>query len=304
MTEIILAIRSGSDYNRSPVKDKHAQYNPFETRLIQLLRWRFERARLKTEDHLKIGTLPLEIDLIVSAENTDEIKTVLPPLFEYFKRHNVIEIKTESDRLEPEDLLKLQAYGYLYMGKQRFYSVAEVTTSAIAHHLTPSLLEALPALSYAPVAQGIFRCAAPVVSYVLSLEDLQDELLPEELQVFSNPKRRQRVFLSCFENTEKKPIVETIVDLYESEVIGLMVQLNIKPESMRKYIDALGVEKIIHALRKDEMLSALSKDEMLSALSKEEMISALGGKESLLKMLLADMEPEQAQKLFAQSGRN
>ncbi len=301
------------------MKDQNAQYNPYEARLIQLLRWRFEQARLKTEDQLTVGTLPLKIDLIVSAENADEAKPALPPLFEYFKRHNVMEIKTEGDRLEPEDLLQLQAYGYMYMAKKHYYSVGEI---AIAHHLTPSLLNALPDLKYAPVAPGVFKCDAPLVSYVFALEDLQDELVPEELQIFSNAKRRQRVFLSNFENREKKPLLETIVDLYNNEAIILMEQLGIRPESMRSFIEALGVEKIssilskeehlkalskeeiVSALSKEEIISALSKEEMISALSKEEMIAAMGGKESLLKMLLADTKLEEAQKLLAQSRLN
>jgi hypothetical protein len=277
------------------VKEKNAQYNPYEARLIQLLRWRFEQAHFKIEDQLTVGTLPLEIDLIVSAEDAGAIQAELPPFFSYFKRHNVLEIKTEGDRLEPEDLLKLQAYGYLYMEKKRWYAVEEVTTSAIAHHLTPNLFEALPSLKYATVAQGTFKCDAPVVSYIFSLADLQEELLPEELLIFSNAKRRQRVFLSNFQNREKKTLLETIIDLYKNEAIILMEQLGIKPESMRSFIDAIGVDKVTNVL---------SKEERLKDMSREEIISAMGGRESLLRMLFPDIEPEQVQKLLAQSHRN
>lgn len=33
----------------------------------------------------------------------------LPPLYHYFRRYNVMELKTEADRLEISDLLKLHA---------------------------------------------------------------------------------------------------------------------------------------------------------------------------------------------------
>jgi hypothetical protein len=89
--------------------------------------------------------------------------------------------------------------------------------------------------------------------------------------------------------------MDTLIDLYESEVIKLMAPLNIRPESMPKFIKALGREKVI---------AALSKKELLAALSKEDMITALGGKERLLKLLLADMNPEQRQKILAQFNRN
>lgn len=37
----------------------------YEAWLIQLLRLRFEQANFKVEDHLKVGELSLEIDMIV-----------------------------------------------------------------------------------------------------------------------------------------------------------------------------------------------------------------------------------------------
>ncbi len=80
--------------------------------------------------------------------------------------------------------------------------------------------------------------------------------------------------------------MDTMFDLYENEVNKLMALYDIKQKSMRKYIEAMGKEKVI------------------AALSKEDMIAALGGKERLLKLLLADMNPEQRQKILAQFNRN
>ncbi|MCI0690817.1 hypothetical protein L0337_02300 [candidate division KSB1 bacterium] len=197
-----------------------------------------------------------------------------------------MELKTEQDPLALGDLLKLQAYTWLYMQRHKIYSVAEVTATAVVHHLTPAMIAALPALGYKPAGRGILRCDSAFVSYLISIEDLPDELAPEELQVFSNSKRRQRVFLASLGKREKKSLMDTMFDLYESEVNKLMALYNIKPKSMRKFINALGKEKVIAAIRK------------------EEMIAALGGKERLLKLLLADMNPEQRQKILAQFNGN
>jgi hypothetical protein len=290
---------------------KRRGYNQYEARLIQLLRWRFEKAKLKVQDHLKVGKLPLEIDLIVNYRAVEKIKgsVSIPQLFEYFRRYNIMEVKTEQDPLALGDLLKLQAYTWLYMEKHEIYSITEVTATAIVHHLTSTVMEALPALGYRPVDQGIFRCDSALASYLISIEDLPDELVPEELQVFSNPKRRQRVFLSCFGKEEKKPILDTLFDLCESEVLKLMALYNVKPESMPKYIKALGKEKVLAAISKEDHLSALSKKDLLSALSKKDLLSALSeediiavlrGKEHLLKSYLASLRPKQRQKVLAQ----
>jgi len=144
----------------------------YEARLIQLLRRRFEQAKFKVEDHLKVGELPLEIDVIViTPEDAAPANvTKLPVLFQYFRRYNVMEIKTEGDRLEPKDLLKLQAYGWLYMAKQGIYNAADVTLTALVHHLSAEVAELLPVLGYREIEKNIFRRDGDLVSYLIAFE--------------------------------------------------------------------------------------------------------------------------------------
>jgi len=101
----------------------------FEARQLQLLRWRFEKAQHEVDDHFKVGKLPLEIDLIVirRARQKKRASARIPRLFAYFKRYNVMEIKTARNPLKLGDLLKLQAYAWLYMQKRKIYSIAEIT---------------------------------------------------------------------------------------------------------------------------------------------------------------------------------
>jgi len=40
------------------MNEERADYKHYEARLIQLLRWRFEKANFKVEDHHKVGALP------------------------------------------------------------------------------------------------------------------------------------------------------------------------------------------------------------------------------------------------------
>ncbi|MGH7455444.1 MAG: hypothetical protein ACRENG_29085 [bacterium] len=288
-------------------------HKPFEARLIQLLRWRFEQSNLGVIDHLKVGDLPLEIDVVVTSPEREWIPDFgkFPRLFEYFRRYNIMEVKTEQDRLEIEDLPKLMAYGWLYMARQRLVNVSEVTITALVHHLPPGVEEILPPLGFKPLARGIYRCDLDPVAYVISFINLPDELLPEELQAFSDPARRQHLFLSCLGNKQKAPIVETIFDLYESEVKKIM--LNIREESLRnvlsvvepeRIIAALGDEKVIAALGKQKLQAALSKEDFLAALNREDMINALIGNEDFLKAFLAKLDPEQLRKMLEEKSRN
>jgi hypothetical protein len=194
-----------------------------EAWLIQLLRRLFERARFKVEDHKKVGELPLEIDMIVisAGEEAPPSLSELPPLFQYFRRHNVMELKTEKDRLEIADLLKLQAYAWLYMAKQGIFNVAEVTCTALVHQLSPTVLEALPVLGYKQIGKDIYRCDLHMLSSVIAFGDPPDESMPEELRVFSNPARRQSIILSQLVSGQPSPLLEAILDLYEARCLSL-----------------------------------------------------------------------------------
>lgn len=285
----------------------------FEARLIQLLSRRFEAAQLKVQDHFKVGELPLEIDLLANFENEAyESLANLPPLFHYFQRHNLFELKTEVDPLTLADLVKLQAYAWHYMFKEELYVIADVTATALVHHVPAPVLKALPALGYEPYSNGVFKRKSDLVSFLISIEDVPDELVPEELLVFSNRERRKRVFSACVNQPEKQPLVDAITDLYQKEVIEMMNRINVHEEFMPQVIDALGRKRVLAALSKEELMASLSKEELMASLSKEEhmaalseddLLAALQMKEPLLKALLAKMEPERLHKLIAEVGR-
>lgn len=120
-----------------------------------------------------------------------------------------MEIKTAQDRLKIEDLSKLLAYGWLYMARQHLANVSDVTVTALVHHLTSGVKKELRRFGFKPKAHGIYWRDADMVAYVISFVDLPDELLPEELRVFSDPTRRQQTLLACLGKKEKAPIVET-----------------------------------------------------------------------------------------------
>lgn len=216
---------------------------------------------------------------------------MLPPLFRYFQRFNIMELKTEKDRLEPGDLLKLQAYGWLYMAKHSIYSIAEVTLSAVVHHLSAAVFSVLPALGYKLIEPGIFRRETDMISYLIATEDLPDEVTPEELQIFSNPARRQKIILSQLLLNRSTPILEAVFDLYQSEVFKM---INVRPEFIDRMIETLGHEKLLAHFRKEDILASLSKEDLMANLSKEE----------ILRQLLAELGPEQLHKLIDKLGQN
>jgi hypothetical protein len=264
-----------------------------EAWLIQLLRRLFELANFKVEDHKKVGELPLEIDMIVISpdEEAPPNFSELPPLFRYFRQYNVMELKTEKDRLEITDLLKLQAYAWLYMAEQGIFNVAEVTCTALVHQLSRTVLEALPILGYKQIGKDIYRCDLYMLSYVIAFGDPTDELMPEELRVFSNPARRESIILSQLNRGQSSQLLQVILELYESEVLKLMT---VKPETIERFIQTLGREKILSTFRKEDLLAALREEDLLAAFSKEK----------LLRQMIAELGPDQLRKMIDEISRN
>jgi len=266
------------------MKKKRPSPKQFEARLIQLLRRLFEKLSLRVKDYLKVGALPLEIDVVVVSSKPKWIpdSTKFPKLFDHFRRHNVLEVKTEHDRFEAKDLPKLLAYGWHYMAKFGLEEVGDVTLTALVHHLTPRVQKALPKFGFFEVTPNIYRRDSDMVAYVIAFGDLSDEMLPEELQAFTNRDRRRQLLLSSLGNKKKSPIVETILDLFESEVKNIM--LNIREKSLKNILSAVGDKKIVSTLGAKRVVSALGKEKFISALGEEKVISALG-KEKVISAL-------------------
>jgi len=133
--------------------------------------------------------------------------------------------------------------------------------------------------------------------------------MPDELQAFSNPVRRQPIILNELNRGQTSPLLEAFLDLYESEVLKLMA---IRQETINRMIEALGREKILStfhledilaAFRKEDLLAAFRKEDLLAALRKEDHLAALS-KEDMVQWLLAKVGSEQLSKIFNQGNSN
>jgi len=89
--------------------------------------------------------------------------------------------------------------------------------------------------------------------------------------------------------------MDALNDLFESEVFKLMALYNYPQAKVKKFVQALGKEKVA---------AALSTDDLLAALSEKDRIAALRGKQRIVEALLADLKPEQRQKLLLRSSRH
>jgi len=285
----------------------------FEARLIQLLKWRFEKSNLRVFDYQKVGKLPLEIDAVVVSSKREWTPdfTKFPRLFDYFRQYNIIEVKTEQDRLKIDDVPKLLAYGWLYMAKKQLTNVPQVTVTALVHHLTVAVKTALPQFGFELISKGIYRRDADMVAYVIIFSELPEELIPEELRAFSDPEKRRKTLLACLGDYEKAPIAETIFDLYESEVKKLMPKM--REEALmrilsfvppKNFVAALGDKRVIAEIGEKKVLAMLGEEKILAALDDKKVVAALLKNEKLLKALLTKIDDKRRRKIVNGKRRN
>jgi len=75
-------------------------------------------------------------------------------------------------------------------------------------------------------------------------------------------------------------------------MVGTIMAL--KPETIKRYVEALGREKILATFTKEDHLAALRKEDLFAALSQEE----------VLQHFLAKLGPEQLRQMIDQMSRN
>ena len=115
----------------------------------------------KVDSFVKVGTLPLEIDIVVvhqpQARSTDFER--LDYIFKRLGPVTVIEYKGPDDDLAIADFDRLLAYALLYRMKQKIARYADITTMTISAKLGETYKQALKAegIELVQEADGVYR---------------------------------------------------------------------------------------------------------------------------------------------------
>ena len=94
-----------------------ATYTAWHYFLAEVMQHLFDDRYLEVHPFEKLGTLPLEADIILLRQHSDVDLAALHPEFDFLLRHlgsyTVVEYKSPYDRLTPEDLDTVRAYAML-----------------------------------------------------------------------------------------------------------------------------------------------------------------------------------------------
>jgi hypothetical protein len=110
---------------------------------------------------LLLGRLPQRVDIVILelVGTAPGVARKLLSIFNYLRRHTLIEFKGPTDDLGPEDALVLLAYGAQYMRLKKLKDPAELCLMVIAAGITPSFVEQIERLqgTFTQIDKGLWR---------------------------------------------------------------------------------------------------------------------------------------------------
>ncbi len=258
-----------------------------ENHFIQFMRPNSKKF-ITIQDHIKVGKLPLEIDMILEFKNNtdkDLISLGLYPFVQILKKSGklnfITEYKSYRDRLKEEDLLKLEAYRYHYLYKNfdrnninKFDTLLIITRRE----------EFLKHYSMDKISNGVYQIKFERKINLIIIDELPIKEENYHFLIFSSSDIRTE-FISKFllsefnENTYKlsEEFINYIGANYTEELFMAAESIGIELEpDLRKnakiLIDRLGSKIFVESIGKDEILEDLfeefGEDEILSRLKK------------------------------------
>ncbi len=246
---------------------------------------------LEIAEDIKVGKLPLEIDLIVRITDMSRISSIgFYPIFKVYQLDGrniiIVEYKSGSDRLEYRDLSKIHAYRYLYMYKTD-YDIDDTFPLLIITQPQNTVFEKVNKKQIDP---GIYQLEYETRIYLIVINEL--EVLEKNLGLlYYSTGKKEKEFLRKIiqmntKNTKpqfvEKLLYLSFVNKYE-EMIELAqaekFELDRIKRNRKLAIEALGKSELLQEIGTEEVLREIGTEEVLREIGTEEVLKEIGTEE-------------------------
>ncbi len=254
-------------------------YTAYHFYLSLLLEYLLKDHGYDVEPLVKVGTLPLEVDIII-IERRPKIKrkefSRLDFLFRLLTDFNLVEFKGPTDTLDWKDYSHLLAMVELYRIKIdhpanrdiRLFTIASTIPKAYRHFLK------LNRLKLNREMKGLYSIAGATSydHYILALNELKPDQRNELILFFSSKYHdRMRTIIS---DQEDLFIMFFIQELFQKE--RQKMKFKIKDEDLvtrdlKEVIQRLPLEFRLAGLEPQQRLAGLKPEEIVKALRKEDL---------------------------------
>jgi hypothetical protein len=283
---------------------KEAHLTAWHVMLVELLRLFSDPMRVDVQDFVKLGTLPLEADVILLRKKEVEasagfrhlMRSELDFLEPRMRDLTVLEYKSPRDPLRWDSVDRSRAYGLLAKQKYQVVRDRQVSVVMLYSQVQRGLFEALAedGLAFETEEEGIRVCQGSMVLYAVDLMALGQRRPQSPLNLVSARHRQYSQDPSLDAN--QVALVQRIQYLIrQREVRGMALDklpgyedLNDDFESIkRRFLADLTPRERLEGLTAKDILEGLAPKERLEGLAPKDILDGLspGVKQELLALL-------------------
>jgi hypothetical protein len=282
-----------------PVADEAVHgpsYTAWHPLLAQVLHRVLSSPALEVHPFVKLGTLPLEADVILLRKNAQTDLLSLFPEFDFLLRflshYLLIEYKSPLDRLCCEDFDTARAYAMLCKRKYGFDADSQVAVALLYSQVEPAFFATCADNGYVFVEKqaGIWACEQqPLRLYAIDLVAYGATDPEHPINLFSKRYRTYRPTDPRWES-----LLGDIQSIVRREMQTMQARLR-GQEELNQSVNEI-IESLLDKLPAEQLLRHVSPEERLRGLPAEERLRGLSAVErrrlrELLDRAESDSEP-------------
>jgi len=253
---------------------------PWDAVYKQVLQQFFYKHQISVTTEAEVGRLPRKIDIALVCSKEEAQKLALVSPFTFFEQHNLLEFKSPSDLLTPNEYKRIIARSYLYMSEFEIDDLSILTVCAVTSGKPVKVLSKISKLvRFSPVAEALYKSNDKILFYVLVVAELPIEQRNYPLLLFSKGQKRG-VFLKELVRKVAPPGMRQIAMEYlrlayllypedVMEVFSMSKDFPTLEENIRVIISDLGLERILGIVQPQEIaqvIPAEQEEDLLRAL--------------------------------------
>lgn len=276
-------------------------YTAWHPLLAQVLIRVLSSPSLEVQPFVKLGTLPLEADIILLRKNAQtDLLSQFPEfsfLLRFLRHYLIIEYKSPLDRLTCEDFDTTRAYAMLCKRKYDITEDSHVSVALLYSQAEPAFFATTANNGYAFVAKetGIWACeqhplrvyAIDLVAYGATDPEHPINLFSKRYQTYRPTDPRWESLLGDIQSLVRREMQTMQARLRGQEELNQSVN-----EIIESLLDKLPAEQLLRHVPPEERLRGLPAEERLRGLGSEDLRRLPAAERQRLRELLDLADPE------------
>ena len=242
---------------------------------------------LKVDSDIKVGKLPLIIDLVIKKKRERRKYPKLPIITKYLKKYNIFEFKSAYDKPKDTDISKLTGYCGLYSEKMKINIIGmkKITCWYVVSR-RPRFIQDL---KLKKLENGLyyFDFYYPIYFLIINDIDINEENIL--LLLFSSGTKLRRSLELLIENKNLQNFISMAFILYPNEVSKIFAEKELTMEDftknikfamemlgLRKVIEAVGINKVIEEIGINKVIEEIGIDKVIEEIGIDRVILTIG----------------------------